>query len=123
AGPSGGHLRFELPDDSSSRFNGGGISVFVEGFQPTWRWAKVDLGVVGRARLSLMEGDWDDSTGTVIPRTHHDSMSIVEAAWGLELRRRYGQCEEHYWYIDLLFEHQRWESAWMAEFADTAVAF
>jgi hypothetical protein len=43
--------------------------------------------------------------------TEHDTMTIVELAWGLELRHRFGPNEEKYWYIDLVPEFQSWESA------------
>ena len=38
-------------------------------------------------------------------------MTIIELAWGLELRRRFGVHQHKYWYIDLVPEIQRWESA------------
>jgi hypothetical protein len=38
-------------------------------------------------------------------------MTIVELAFGLEFRRRFGKLEDKYWYIDIVPEFQRWESA------------
>ena len=43
--------------------------------------------------------------------TDHDMMTIIELAFGLEFRRRFGKTEDKYWYIDIVPEFQRWESA------------
>jgi hypothetical protein len=123
AGPTGRALEFTLSDDSSSEFSASGISLFAELYYPILRFTKTDVGFVGRGRWSFVEGDWRDTTGLVIPPTDHDTMSIVEAAWGLELRRRFGRCEDHFWTLGLLTEYQRWDSQWMGEFLDSSVGF
>jgi len=120
-GPASGRIDFLLDDDSHSEFEGGGVSMFLEGFYSIREFDHSDLGVVGRARYSLVFGDWRDTTGSVIPSTDNDTMSIVELAWGLEYRHRFGTCNDHEWFLGLLFEYQQWESDWMTTFADTSI--
>jgi hypothetical protein len=124
-GPAGGHLEFDFPRlDEHARFNGGGLDVFGEGYFPIAHFKKTDIATIARARLSLLQGEWRDS-GTpfvFVPDTDHDTMTIVDIAWGLELRRRFGRSEDKYWLIRLLPEFQRWESAWLGEFADSSLS-
>lgn len=121
-GPASGGLEFELSDNTHSRFEGGGVSMFFDGFYGIHDFERAQLGAVARARYSLLMGDWRDTTGgVVVPRTDNDTMSVAELAWGLEYRRRFGPCDDHSWFLGLLFEYQRWQSDWMAEFADTSI--
>ncbi len=129
-GAAGGSLEFKIPDDGEWGFNDGGVTMFAEGFQPLLQFPKIDIGMVGRARMSLLAGDWDDTTDFVgvstfgVPAvTDHDTMSVVELAWGFELRRRFGKHDDHHWFAAAIIEHQRWESDWMATFAGSAVGF
>jgi hypothetical protein len=112
AGAAGGALRYDLQafnDDAD--FSGGGMSVFAEGFYPFVRLKKTDIGSVARARLALMSGRWDDDGMPFINDTDHDVLTVMELAWGLELRRRFGRLEEKYWYVAIVPEFQRWESS------------
>lgn len=122
AGPSSGGLEFKVDGDGHSRFEGGGASVFLDGYYGLMYFDKSELGAVGRARYSLLLGDWrDTSSGAIIPRTDNDTMGVTEVAWGLEYRRRFGPCEDHSWYLGVLAEYQRWQSDWMSNRADTSV--
>ena len=121
--PVGAALRFKLPNERESRFNGGGISLFTEGFFKLAQFKKSDLGLVGRGRVSLLEGDWRDNTGSIVPDTDHDSMLILEAAWGLEFRRRFGRCEDRFWYVGVLSEIQQWDSEWMGNYLGSSATF
>jgi len=121
-GPASGGLEFELSDNTHSRFEGGGVSLFLDGFYGIHDFERSQLGAVARARYSLLMGDWRDTTGgAIVPSTDNDTMSVAELAWGLEYRRRFGPCEDHSWFLGLLFEYQRWQSDWMAESADTSI--
>jgi hypothetical protein len=123
-GPVGAALQFEFPQmDERSRFGGGGATVFGEAYFPFVHWAKTDLASVVRARLSVLRGEWHDSGTPLVPDSDHDSMTIADVAWGLELRRRFGRREDKYWLIRILPEYQRWDSAWLGEFADSNIAF
>jgi hypothetical protein len=121
AGPSSGVLDFELGNDTSSEFSGGGITGFLEAWHLLHRFGKLDVGGVGRGRLTLLRGNWTDTTGFVVPATSGDTMNVVEIAFGLEIRRRFGACEDKYWYATLLVDRQNWTSMWMSEFTGTSV--
>jgi hypothetical protein len=111
-GSVGGHLKYELDAmNQSAEFRGGGISIFGEGFYPFVRFQKTDIGQVARARISLLSGRWDDNGTAFMSDTRHDTMTILNIAWGLELRRRFGRMEDKYWYVAIVPEFQRWESA------------
>jgi hypothetical protein len=120
-GPSSGVLEFKLSDDSYSRFEGAGATMFLEGYYGLVEFEKSELGAIARARYSILLGDWRDTTGVIIPPTDNDTMSIAELAWGLEYRRRFGACEDHNWFIGVLAEYQRWQSDWMGRFSGSAV--
>jgi hypothetical protein len=132
-GGSGRSLEFRQQGNGHSRFRGDGLSLFVEGFVPLMDFPKSALGQVGRARVTLTTGNWDDTSDqgpngvpgpeNIVPGTDHDSMTVVEFAWGLEYRRRFGDGEDHSWYIALMAEHQRWQSDWMANFMGSSISF
>jgi hypothetical protein len=125
-GASGRGLKFDQEGNGYSKFRGSGLSMFVEGFIPLMEFPKSQLGQVGRARVALTTGNWDDTTDPVdniVPETDHDSMTVIEFAWGLEYRRRFGEMEDHTWYVALMAEHQNWQSGWMANFLGSDVSF
>jgi hypothetical protein len=126
-------LKFEQQGNGYSKYSGGGLGMFVEGFIPLMEFPKSSLGQVGRARATLTTGNWNDTTdqgpgghpgpGNIIPGTGHDSLTVYEFGWGLEYRHRFGEMEDHSWYIALLIEHQRWQSDWMSNFLGSSVSF
>lgn len=120
-GPAGGGVEFVLSDDTHSRFEGGGITMFVDGYYTLSEFTKSEIGAIARARYTMLIGDWRDTTGIVVPRTDGDTMSVVELAWGLEYRRRFGPCEDHHWFVGWLIEYQRWQSDWMSNLAGTQI--
>jgi hypothetical protein len=120
-GPSSGALEFKLSDNSYSKYEGAGATMFLDGYYGLVEFDKSELGAIARARYSILLGDWHDTTGFVIPPTDNDTMSIAELAWGLEFRRRFGQCDDHSWFIGVLAEYQRWQSDWMGRFAGSSV--
>jgi hypothetical protein len=85
------------------RYTGVGASVAAEGFYPVWRFKTSDIGVVGHARFALVTS-WDDEV------FHDYTVMIDELGWGLELRRRFGACEDNYWFVDVVREVQHWTS-------------
>jgi hypothetical protein len=124
AGSTAGHLEFELvPERTESDFSGGGYSLFAEGYQPLLRGEKSELGFVARGRMSMMIGNWDDTTGSVIPPTDRDTMTVFEIAVGAEYRRYFGEFEDKYWHLGLFVEGQRWESDWMGAFLGSSATF
>jgi hypothetical protein len=121
-GPAAGNLEFRLPDiNGRSEFSGGGGSVFAEGYYPFWRRTRWEMAFTGQTRMSLLTGNWKDDTGSVIPPTDDDSMSVFEISYGWELRRRFGQYADHYWYVRIMSEYQRWTSDWMGRFIASGV--
>lgn len=117
-----GSLEFGLPDENDrSRFSGGGGSVFAEGYYPFLRKPRWELGFAGQTRMSVLFGNWRDDTGSVIPPTNHDTMTTFEMSSGLEFRRRFGLCADHYWFARIMGEYQVWRSDWMSNFAGTSV--
>jgi len=123
AGPAAGALIFEIDANDESHFSGGGLSVFAELWHPLWRLRMTDVGTIVRGRYSLLVGEWEDTTGFVIPDTDHDNMNVAELAWGFDLRRRFGPRQDKYWYIATLIEHHHWQSAMMNEFMDSSLGF
>lgn len=112
-----------LIDDEDTRFRGTGISLFVEGYQPLVHFTKSEIGMVGRARHTLLVGNWNGTTTTMLPGTDRDTPSVSELAWGMEYRRRFGRAEDHQWFASVVAEHQRWDSEWLGEFMATSVGF
>jgi hypothetical protein len=100
-----GNLRFASPFlTGTSRFTGGGVSIFGEGFYPFLRFKKTDVGVIGQARLAVLapfEDDIGDGQGTIID----------DLEWGLELRRRFGRQQDKSWYVSITREFQHWADA------------
>ncbi len=123
AGPTIGALDFEVTGGDQSQFDGGGLSIFTELWHPAVRFERTDLGIIGRARYSMLTGRWKDDTGFVIAPTDHDSLSIVEAAFGADMRRRFGRRQDRYWFIRIVGEYQRWDSQWLGANIASAVAF
>jgi hypothetical protein len=118
-GLAGSHLEYDLKDfNDDANFSGGGLTIFGEGFYPFWRFAKTDIGSIGRARLALLSGEWQDNGTPFVNDADHDLMTIVELAWGLEIRRRFGRTQDKYWYFDIVPEFQRWDSASLPDVFD-----
>jgi hypothetical protein len=132
-GPVSRILEFDQSGNGYSRYSGGGLSLFAEGFVPLLEFPNSVLGQVGRARVALTTGDWKDTTdqmqsgapgpNNIVPGTDHDSLTATEFAWGLEYRRRFGREEDHSWYVAVLAEHQRWQSDRMGAFMGMSVSF
>jgi hypothetical protein len=111
-GLAGSRLEYDLNAfNDDANYSGGGISIFGEGFYPFLRFQQTDVGSIARARIALLSGRWSDDGTPFVDDTDHDVMSILELAWGLEIRRRFGPAQDKYWYIDIVPEFQRWESA------------
>lgn len=121
-GGAGGNLEFEVTDELHSRFEGGGGTAFVDGYYTLSKFSKSELGSVVRARYTMLTGDWRDTTGGIlIPRSDNDTVAIVEIAWGLEYRRRFGPCEDHLWFLGALWEYQRWQSDLLSNASVTSI--
>jgi hypothetical protein len=118
-GLAAAHLRYDVKSfGDRADYNGGGTTVFGEGFYPLWRFATTDIGTLGRARLSLLSGSWRDRGTPFVDETDQDLMTIVELGWGLEIRHRFGIKQDKYWYIDIVPEFQRWESSTLSSAMD-----
>jgi hypothetical protein len=107
-GLAGGQMEISARHDGrDSEFFGGGFDAFAEGFYPVLRYGRTDLGAMGRGRLALMGGWWDESR----LHTNHDEdwlTLIDELAWGIELRHRFGRHSETYWFADVARDLQDW---------------
>ncbi len=123
AGVSGNALQFKMPDDTKSRFSGGGLTVFADGYLPLVRFERSEFGAVGRGRMSLASGKWEDNTGWLVQSTEHDTMNVFEAAFGLEFRRQFGRRLDKYWSISVTEEIQRWDSPWLGQYTHSAAGF
>ncbi len=99
----GGGLAVAYLKFHRERYTGVGTSVAAEGFYPLLRFQTSDIGIVGHARFALVTG-WDDEV------FHDHAVMIDELGWGLELRRRFGACQENYWFIDVVREVHHWTS-------------
>ncbi len=128
-GLAGASMEYDLKDlHERADLSSGGVSVFGEVFYPLWRFAKTDIGSITRARIALLSGQWNNHDTPFVDDTNHDLLTIIELAWGLELRHRFGRLEDKYWYIDIVPEFQRWESASLPDefdpgFQGTAINF
>lgn len=122
-GLAGAYFQYDLTRfGEEAHTNAGGISVFGEAFYPLWRFQQTDLGSVVRGRLALLSGKWREQSVPwrypFVRDTNNDSMSILEIAWGLELRHRFGRMQDKYWYIDIVPEFQSWASAALVDTFD-----
>jgi hypothetical protein len=106
-GFAAGHIDFDwrwLRYDN--QFFGGGGSVFGEAFYPLFTMEKAEFGAIGRARIALLAGVWEDDGEFHVGR---DSFTLIdEFAWGFEMRRRFGRERGKYWYVDIERELQNW---------------
>jgi hypothetical protein len=94
---SGGH---------DSHFYAAGASIFAEGFYPLLHSQHTEFGPVGSARLAAMIG-LSDFEGSLQFGT--DTLPIVdEYSWGLELRHRFGQHQDKYFFVDVTRDLQDW---------------
>src|SRR3954452_6908567 len=109
----GAHLDYNVKQfRDKAEYRGGGTTVFGEVFYPFWQFARTDSGAVGRGPVSLLAGSWRDHGPTLfVDETDNDLMTILELAWGLELRHRFGALQDKYWFINIVPEFQRWESS------------
>ena len=111
-GVAGASMEYDLKTlHERAMLSSGGLSIFGEGFYPLWRFKQTDVGTVGRGRIALLSGQWNDHGTPFVDDTDHDLMTIIDLAWGLEIRHRFGRMEDKFWYIDIVPEFQRWESA------------
>jgi len=106
-----------------SDFVGGGATAFAELWHPFLRWGRTDFGLAGRGRLTISPGNWHDTTGgDFVGETKHDTLTITEIAYGLEIRRRFGPLEDKYFYFMLLADYQNFNSPWMTVWTGTAAS-
>ncbi len=118
-GLAGAHMEYDVKAfDQKADVSAGGISMFGEGFYPLWKFERTDIGSVGRARIALLTGSWRDHGTPFVDSTDNDMMTIIELAWGIEIRHRFGQKQDKYWYIDFVPELQRWESATLPDICE-----
>ena len=97
-----GSLKIDSPYvDSPRRFNGIGGSLVAEGFYPFLRFEKTDVGLTGRARLAVL-GPTEDNFGD------SEAMLVDELGVGVELRRRWGKCQDKMWFVRVSREWQHW---------------
>jgi hypothetical protein len=125
AGSRAADLDFrQTSDNTHSEFTGGGIDVFGEWYHPLYIGPVYEFAFVGLGRMSLVEGDWRDKTGgALVPDTNHDMLTIFEASFGLELRRRFGELHDKYWYISVMPDIQQWQSQWMTANVGSSAGF
>jgi hypothetical protein len=116
-------MNFKLANGNQSDFPGTGGSTFVELWHPFFRRAKLDIGFAARGRMGIAPGHWTDDTGLVVPRTRHDTVTVMETAWGFEMRRRFGVLQDKYWYLAFLMDYQSLESPWLTVFTGTSASF
>jgi hypothetical protein len=109
--------------DRHCRFDGGGMDFFGAWDHPLYIGQKWDLSFIGLGRMSILRGDWRDKTGGLVPDTNNDVMTILEASWGIEFRRRFGRNLDHFWYINGLFDIQDWQSSWMTANVGSSAGF
>ena len=110
-GSVGGHLKYELEALNQSADSAGAASASSAKASIRFCDFRKRTSVRSRGAISLLSGRWDDNGTAFISDTDHDTMTIIELAWGLELRHRFGRLEDKYWYIDIVPEFQRRESA------------
>lgn len=124
AGSRGADLDFRsTANDKHSEFQGGGINVFAEWYHPLYIGQKYDIAFIGLGRMSLVQGEWRDQTGTLVPDTNDDMLTILEASFGLEYRRRFGQRQDKYWYVSVSPDIQQWQSQWMGAHVGSSAGF
>jgi hypothetical protein len=116
-------MNFQLANGDQSDFPGTGASTFVELWHPFYRRAKLDIGFTARGRIGVAPGHWTDDTGFIVPPTSHDTITVIETAWGIEMRRRFGVLQDKYWYLAFLLDYESLESPWLTVFTGTSASF
>jgi hypothetical protein len=109
-GPAYGHLAFKFPAvHDGTTYDGGGISVYGEGYVPIVERNRWEVALTGQTRAALLTGNWGVaafSTG----EEHSQSMSILELRVGPELRYRTGSTDDRYLFLRTVAEFQQWRS-------------
>jgi hypothetical protein len=124
AGSRGAELNFRsTADDTHSKFAGGGLNVFAEWYHPISVGQCYEIAFIGLGRMSLLQGEWRDTTGTLVDNTNDDMMTILEGSFGLEYRRRFGRLQDKYWYISVSPDIQQWQSQWMTANVGSSAGF
>jgi hypothetical protein len=110
--------------DAQSDFMGGGATAFTELWHPFYRHGRTDYGLAARGRLTISPGNWTraDNAPILVGRTKHDTLTIPEIAYGLEIRRRFGQYEDKYFYLMALADYQTFTSPWMTVWTGTSAS-
>ena len=103
-------------------FDGGGLGVFGEWYQPLVAGGKNELAFTSRARMSLIAGKLKDASYYYV-QENDDTIAILEAAIGLEYRRRFSRANNRYWLVRVEPEFQRWDSTWFDSFAASSLGF
>jgi len=96
------------------KFEGGGLGAFTEWRHPLYANPNNEIAFIGRGAASLVRGEWDTDGDAYVWQTDpKDTIAILEAALGLEYRRRCGRLNDHSWYLRIEPEIQRWDSSWL----------
>jgi hypothetical protein len=106
-GPRAASLSMKIGDDPELSTNTGGVGVSAMLDRPFYRSSLSTLSLIGFGRASLMGGNIqiDDTTAA------DGTMSILEAGFGVELRRKAGRGD---FVGRIMMESQWWESNMMA---------
>ena len=124
AGGESAFLDFrEIANDRHCQFNGAGVNVFGAVDHPIYIGQKWDIAFVGLGRMSILEGQWRDHTGDLVPDTNNDMMTIFEASWGMEFRRHFGRNLDKFCYFDVMADIQDWQSSWMTANVGSSAGF
>jgi hypothetical protein len=116
-GPAFGHLEYRFQSTGGgTRYYGGGISAFGQGYVPIIERNRWELALTGQTRAALLTGNWDvDVLNT--DAEHNKSMSILELNAGPELRYRIGATDDRYLFLRTVAEFQQWRSDRMGPIA------
>lgn len=104
-----------------THFSALGASGFTELRQTIGAWADSEINLVGKGRLSVVEGDWLDPVHVLGNSTNNDTMTILETSLGLEFRHR--MLSNKIWYVAAAPEFQQWTSDHVTETLGGSLGF
>ncbi len=107
-GPRAASLMYRIGPTPELQVNTGGAGVSALLDRPIWRSSKTTFAAIGYGRASLMGGNVENAAGATVA---DGTMSILEAGFGLEMRRQWGRGD---FLGRVTFDSQWWEPNIMA---------
>lgn len=111
AGVTAAEMEFEIEPVAPFRDRGAGVQFFAEGRHRLGRSSVADLTLLARGRWASLSGEWE-APDSNINVSGNGYIEILEAAFGLEWRRRFSTADL---ILQCSMESQTWQSTYTEE--------